>query len=189
MGFRRGFKSQCERRAVEIRKDLGLSDISPLDARLLAKKLDITVWSEANVKALDDNDRIVLNDIQDDSWSALTLRCNASHLILYKAGVSLARENSVIMHEISHILLGHELSDAMVSEEGALVPKNYNHDQELEADWLAGTLLLPRPTLLYVLRKNMDRKAVLDSYKVSGQMYDWRIRMTGVKNQLTYLRN
>ena len=43
MPFRRGFKSQCERRAAEFRKQFGLSDQGALSADRLAKELRVTV--------------------------------------------------------------------------------------------------------------------------------------------------
>jgi Zn-dependent peptidase ImmA (M78 family) len=88
------------------------------------------------------------------------------------------------MHELSHIILGHELAEACILEDGSLVPGNFNQEQENEADWLAGTLLLPRPALLLVQSRRMTNLAASDHYMVSHEMLTWRTRMTGVAHQM-----
>lgn len=184
MAFRRGFKSQCERRAVEVRKDLGLSKIAPLKAIDLAKHFGITVWSTEKITNLspEDQKNLTLND--NDSWSALTMRMGIHNLIIYKAGQSEYRTNSVVMHELSHIILGHELADAYISGDGTFAPGNFAQEQEEEANWLGGTLLLPRPLLVHIRQNNLPEQEVLEKYGVSRDMYTWRIRMTGVDYQL-----
>ena len=186
--LRRGFKSQCERRAVEIRKTLGLDPTSPLHANDLAAHIGVTVFGANEVEnfSKSDLDQITRQDL--DAWSALTLRIGPNHLIVYNSGQSDARTNSVIMHELSHIILGHELAAAQISSEGHLIPSNYNQAQEDEADWLGATLLLPRPALLMLRRERIPDKAVMDTYLVSQQMLVWRLRMTGVDYQMNNSR-
>ncbi|MBT5376327.1 MAG: ImmA/IrrE family metallo-endopeptidase [Nitrospinaceae bacterium] len=184
MAFRRGFKSQCERRAVEVRKDLGLSKIAPLKAFDLAKHFGITVWSTEEIAGLSPEDQKNLTSEDNDSWSALTIRMGINNLVIYKNGQSFPRTNSVIMHELSHIILGHELADACISNDGSFAPSNFNQEQEEEANWLGGTLLLPRPLLLYIRQKNMNNQEVREIYGVSEAMLIWRVRMTGVDSQM-----
>lgn len=184
MGFRRGFKSQCERRSVEIRKDLGIASTDPLLAPTLAEHYGIKVWGVSDVQGLSKQDirDLIIND--DDCWSALTMRIQNKHLIIYKDNTSDARINSVVMHELSHIILGHQLAHAMKTNDGALAPQNFSQDQEDEADWLAGTLLLPRPALLKVLRAGLSNRNIQKQYCVSAAMLNYRVRMTGVRHQL-----
>jgi len=184
LAFRRGFKSQCERRAVEYRKQLGLNNTAPLSSEALAQHLGVTVWSTDDIAQLSANDVAVLNDEQDDSWSALTMRVGTSNLVLFKPVSSSGRRNNVIMHELSHIILGHELAEACILEDGSLVPGNFNQDQEDEADWLAGTLLLPRPALMAIQSRRTPRHVACEHYQVSSEMLTWRTRMTGVTYQM-----
>jgi Zn-dependent peptidase ImmA (M78 family) len=93
------------------------------------------------------------------------------------------------MHELAHIMLGHELTSAGVTEDGHLIPTSYNQDQEDEADWMAGTLLLPRPILLKIRQANMSEEAATHFFQVSSDMLTWRLRMTGVDYQLRSARN
>lgn len=184
MAFRRGYKSQCERRSVEVRKDLGLSKIAPLDAFNLAQHFGIVVWSTDEITGLSDEDKRNLTLEDNDSWSALTIRMRHHFLVIYKAGQSSPRINSVVMHELSHIILGHELADACILDDGSFVPGNFNQNQEEEANWLGGALLLPRPALLHIRRKKLSNQNIINEYRVSEDMLTWRIRMTGVDYQI-----
>ncbi len=92
------------------------------------------------------------------------------------------------MHELSHIMLGHELASAGMTEDGHLIPSNYDQDQEDEADWLGGTLLLPRPALLAIRRAELTDDQAMFEYQVSSQMLTWRFRMTGVDYQIANAR-
>lgn len=188
MAFRRGFKSQCERRATEFRKQLGLEPTSPLTASELAQMLDVTVWSINDIQDLPNEDSLVLNDADDDSWAALTLRIGSDNLVVYKPVLSVGRQNSVVMHELAHITLGHQLAEACVFEDGSLAPGNFSQDQEDEADWFAGTLLLPRVALLSIRRRGLTNATACDEFSVSESMLTWRFRMTGVDYQISRQR-
>jgi Zn-dependent peptidase ImmA (M78 family) len=147
--------------------------------------MGVTLWNEQSVRGLPDSDLRQLTLLDGDSWSAFTLRIGIHHLVLYNSVQSAPRINSVVMHELAHITLGHELHSASLSEDGHLVPSNYNQDQEDEADWLGGTLLLPRPALLRIRRENLDDATAMHRFQASSEMLKWRFRMTGVDFQLS----
>lgn len=186
--LRRGFKSQCERRSAEIRKSLGLSHDGPLHGADLARQSSVTVWSERDVAGLSASDLQQLTVVDGPSWSAFTLRIGNQHLIVFNSSQSPPRQNSVIMHELAHIVLGHELHSASLTDDGHLIPSNYSQDQEDEADWLGGTLLLPRPALLRIRRDGLSDAAAMNKFQASEEMLKWRFRMTGVDYQLGYGR-
>lgn len=186
--LRRGFKSQCERRSTELRKRLGLRPAEPFSAFDLADHVGVTVWSTAQVEGLGKADLVQLTETDMESWSAFTLRIRDRHLIVFNSGQSEPRVNSVVMHELSHIMLGHELASAGMTEDGHLIPSNYDQDQEHEADWLGGTLLLPRPALLAIRQKKLTDEQAMDKFQVSQQMLTWRFRMTGVDYQIANAR-
>ena len=186
--LRRGFKAQSERRSVEIRKKFGLQPDAPLSARQVAADYGILVWTEADIEGVSDDDLVQLTVTDPESWSAFTMRVGENHLIVVNSSQSAPRQNSVIMHELAHILLGHELTSAGLTADGHFVPTSYNQDQEDEADWLAGTLLLPRPALLRIRSLSMTDSQARNSYQVSDQMLLWRFRMTGVDFQLSNAR-
>lgn len=186
--LRRGFKSQCERRSAEIRRSLGLKPDEPLHGVDFAKLSGATVWSEREIAGLPEKDLEQLTEKDAMSWSAFTMRVGAEHLVVYNSAQSPPRINSVLMHELAHITLGHELHIAQVSDDGHLIPSNYNQEQEDEADWLGGTLLLPRPALLKIRWQSLTDVQAMELYQASEDMLKWRFRMTGVDYQLGHLK-
>ena len=63
---------------------------------------------------------------------------------------STGRLNSDLAHELSHILLGHDLSE--VREVNGVPFRTCQPNEEEEATAFGGTLLLPRPLLLSAAR-------------------------------------
>ena len=88
------------------------------------------------------------------------------------------------MHELAHIILGHELASGMLTEAGHFVPSTYNQDQEDEAAWFGGTLLLPRPALLWMRSRRLTDDEAATHFGVSLDLLRWRVRMTGIDYQL-----
>ncbi len=60
--------------------------------------------------------------------------------------------------DLAHVLLRHSPAQADVAEDGSLILKAYNRDQEDEANCLAGALLLPRPALILIRRTQGDER-------------------------------
>lgn len=181
--LRRGFKSQSEKRSISLRRQLGLTDVSPLHARVVAAHMGVKIWSATEVPNLGAKELQLLVR-EDAGWSGFTLRVNDRFLVVYNPAESPRRTNSVVMHELAHIILGHDLTDALASEAGYLVPAFYNTEQEDEANWLGGALLLPRPALLWMRARRMTDSDAAEHFLVSGEMLRWRVRMTGVDLQM-----
>lgn len=180
--FKRGFKAWCERVSLEQRAELGLRPTDPLNPVRLAEILDITVWTPSDVPGLSEECIDTLLDRDPDSWSAVTLRLPGTDLIIRNSAHSLARQNSDLMHELAHILLAHTPTRVDVSEDQQLLLRTHDREQEEEASWLAGCLLLPRPALFTILRLGATRE-VARKYGVSVDMLSYRIRVAGVEIQ------
>ena len=106
--LRRGFKTWCENAARGYRRKLNFSPLAPLDPRVLAAHLDITIWTPADIPALDAHDVRHLTLVAADSWSAATLRLGEASLIIINSGHPLTRQNNSLAHEIGHVVLKHE---------------------------------------------------------------------------------
>jgi Zn-dependent peptidase ImmA (M78 family) len=182
--LRRGFKSQCERRSVELRRLLGRQPLEPLLAADVAHHYNVTVWNPLQIAAISASDIQHLLGPGREEWSGFTLRIGTRHLVVMNSAQSPRRQNSVLMHELSHIILGHQLASAMFTEGGDFTPSTYNQDQEDEAAWLGGTLLLPRPALLWMRYQGMSDDEAATYFSVSPDLLRWRIRMTGIDYQL-----
>lgn len=94
------------------------------------------------------------------------------------------RQSSTMMHEISHIILKHVAVRVDLSQTGIMLVSEYSEDDEGEADWLAGTLLLPRDTIKHYRELGMTSTQIARLFGVSNQMCEWRIRMTGIEVQM-----
>jgi Zn-dependent peptidase ImmA (M78 family) len=182
--LKRGFKSQCERRAVELRRLLARRPLDPLQATEVAKHYDVTVWHPRQISgvAADDIEHL-LNEGREE-WSGFTVRRGDRHLVVINSAQSARRQNSVLMHELAHIILGHELALAVFSGADDFAPSTYDQDQEDEAAWFGATLLLPRPALLWMRRRDLSDEEAATHFSVSLDLLHWRIRMTGIDYQL-----
>src|SRR5258708_6195076 len=146
--MRRGFKAEAERKAQEVRASMGLRAVDRLDSVALAQHVGAEVrcadelTSLAKLKALE--------ELQPGAFSACTLTLNSRQVVIYSPLASLARRQSDIAHEVAHLLLGHEVKE--VQRIGRLSFFTCDPDEEQEANWLAGCLLLPRQ-LIYAAAK------------------------------------
>ena len=182
--FERGFKSWCENVAVLQRKNLGCLVTDPLDPMKLAKSLSVNVWQADQVPGLDKDSLRVLTQDDPSSWSALTLSLGEKTLIVMNHAHYPTRQASNLMHEISHILIGHKGGRVDVTDEGLLMRTNFDKKQEGEADWLAGALLLPRLGLLAARSKGWTDNQIAKAYGISEDMVRYRVSMSGVDLQL-----
>lgn len=184
----KGFKNTCETASLQMRRKLDLKETDPLDPYLLAEYLKIKVITPRNIPGLTDDKLGILLNNDTDSWSAATLVSNGRSLIILNSSHSIARSSSDLMHEISHILLGHRPSEIAVTQDRLLMLNIFNPDQESEASWMAGCLLLPRDILILIKRKGWNPQIVKSIYKVSEQMLNYRLGVTGVNSQFNRFR-
>ncbi len=184
MSFQRGFKAWCENVALQVRRDLDLAPIAALNPRQLASHLEIEVRTPYDIPDLDRAclRRLVTEDPQ--SWSAVTLSSGEKDLVLLNPVHSRGRQASDLMHELAHILLGHDPARVDVAEDGSLVLFTYDKDQEDEANWLAACLLLPRAALLAIRNESGDLRSSAKDYGVSQAMLQYRLNVTGVEHQI-----
>jgi Zn-dependent peptidase ImmA (M78 family) len=186
--YERGFKSWCERVALQQRRELNLKPVDPLDAHRLAEHLSILVWTADQIPELDAECLRVLIQEDSDSWSAITLCTGTKDLIILNPVHSEARRASDMMHEIAHILIGHEPARVDVSEDGLLLLNTYDKKQEDEAKWLAGCLLLPRDALLLIRRLRIDAATAAEKFGVSQPMVEFRWNVTRLGPQFNRQR-
>ncbi len=186
--FPRGFKTWCENVAIRQRRELRLSPVDPLDPWGLARHLRVTVWRAEEVPGLDPRSLRVLTREDPDSWSAVTLRVGDRHVIILNSAHSGGRPASNLTHELAHVLLDHAPARVDVSEDGLLMLNTYGREQEEEANWLSGCLLLPREALMLIRRQGLDPQIAAKRYGVSLDMLQYRLNVTGIDTQLARAR-
>ena len=153
-----------------------------LSSRKLAKHLNVNVISPANVKGLTTIEISKLLNF--DVWSAVTLTYDESHIIILNNGHSPVRQESDLFHELAHILCKHEMSGFI--KVGEFLLRNYDQDQEDEAEWLGGCLHIPRKALEWAFSNNIPPYQIANQYYASESMLMYRINKTGIKNQYRY---
>ena len=181
----RGFKTRCEEMSRSLRAMLGLEPIAPLSPVQLAQHLDVGVWSVQDL-GLDQADirQLVVND--PDAWSAITVSGWGREIIIVNPNHRDGRLSSDVMHELAHLVLGHQPSTFFFSGDGDLALRGYDESAEDEADWLAAALLLPREALVWARRKRWSNPEICKHYGASQKMVKFRTGVTGVDRQLKY---
>jgi len=182
--YARGFKTWCENASAGLRDDLRLQPIDPLDPRALADYLGVIVWRVDEIPGLDPDSLHVLINDDPFSWSAATVQAENKLAIIINSVHSPGRTASNLTHEIAHLVLGHVPAQIGLTEDGLLLLNTFNRDQESEANWFSGCLLLPREALLHSRRQERSAQEIADQYGTSFEMVEYRLRMTGVDRQV-----
>jgi hypothetical protein len=186
--LRRGFKTWCENAARGYRRELRLSPVAPLDPRVLAKHLDVTIWTPVDIPGINPKDVHHLTVVAPESWSAATLRNGDASLIIINSGHALTRQNNSLAHELGHIVLRHEPAKMYVTPDGLMMMSEYNTVHEEEANWFAGAILIPRDALLDAAARGLTDRAMADYFGVSHAVFQMRRNLTGVGIQLSRRR-
>jgi hypothetical protein len=123
-----------------------------------------------------------INDLaasQNNELAARTWRSNLQRRALRQSLINGETTDALPATQI----LGH-VSEELPMKEGqiALRPR-VDMLQEKQADWLAVSLLLPRPALLFIRRAYSDLQIAASEYYVSRRLLDYRMLVTGVRTQ------
>lgn len=184
MTLRRGFKAEAERLALALREQLGVSRTAPLDLEPVARTRGIKIISADELVSLRRLEE--LERIQAFAFSACTFEINSSIFIVVNPLRSQERRRSDIAHELSHLLLDHDLSE--IRDVAGVPFRTCRPQQEEEATALGGTLLLPRPLLLAAAKKGWEIDQIAKHYGVTIEMARYRYNTTGVAKQINRLQ-
>ena len=184
--LRRGFKTDAERAAIAIREELGISPTSPLNCLDICKQWGIPVVPLSDLTdAGATHQSIQCLQSPNAKFSAMTIAAGIKRLIVYNPHHPAGRRANSLAHELSHILLEHPLSPAL-GEGGC---RRWDDVLEGEADWQAGTLLVPREAALAWMQSEGSIEDGARNYGVSLSLFRWRVHQTGVLKQLHARKN
>ncbi|PYS94651.1 MAG: hypothetical protein DMF64_00140 [Acidobacteria bacterium] len=184
MALRRGFKSEANAIAREIRDEMGLSPVAPLDSRALAEHLAIPVYTLSSMDADASNAVHHFSFINSTEFSAMTVFRGTRRAIVYNDSHTNGRQASDIAHELSHGILLHPPRPAL----DANGCRHWNDDVEDEAEWLGGALLISEEAALSIARRRLPLDQAATFYGVSQQMVRWRLGITGAEKRLARTR-
>jgi hypothetical protein len=180
--LRYGFKADAERLACEVRAELALDLLDPIDCIEVCKRLGVPVITVPELvssgASLSSVQRLLSPSAK---FSALTVAAGTKRLIVYNPTHPAGRRANSLAHELSHILLEHPLLPALGSGGCRL----WDSTLEGEADWRAGALLVPRGTALEWMRSNGSVEQGAIRFGVSQALFRWRVNQTGIPRQLT----
>lgn len=182
----RGFKTAAERTSASLRAELGLVVTDRLEPAALARYLAVELRKPADIPDIPQEVLHQLLEIDPSGWSAVTVLLPTKATIVYNPRHSPGRQASDIVHELAHLILGHEPARLIMSNDGALVMRSYDQKQEDEASWLGWALLLPRDGLLSLRRQNLSAAQIAGQLGVSETLVRYRLGVTGVES---YLKN
>ena len=153
----------------------------------LAEHLGIIVFEPGELP-IPANDLHQLTVVDPKAWSALTVKEAGLTAVVLNPTHPKTRQRNSLMHEISHIYLRHVGHRVDVSNQGLLLISDFSADQEDEANWLAGALLVPREALLAARSAGKAPEQICREYGVSSELCTWRLRMTGIEAQIQHRR-
>lgn len=181
--MRRGFKTQTEKAAETARLALKRGSLDPIDPWAYANHVGVAVLDFTKL-GLSAKCIRQLTVVDAESWSAMTLKEGNILAIVLNPAHALTRQRNDLTHELAHVDLKHVPTRVDVSKTGLLLLSDYSEEQEQEADWYAGALLLPRVALVHHRSEGRTAAEIAKLYGVSEALCEWRLRMTGVDIQL-----
>ena len=181
----RGFKAWAERTATSVRRELELSPTQILDPYRFAEFLGVRLINPRDdLVGLEPNVLTQLLEEDPWGWSAATLQVADKMIVIFNPRKSRGRQTSDIVHELAHIMLGHEPAQVIFSEDGQIATRTFDRKQEDEANWLGWAILLPREALVAARRSRMLNAQIAEAYGVTERLVGYRIQMTGVDQQM-----
>ncbi|MBL8000427.1 MAG: ImmA/IrrE family metallo-endopeptidase [Flavobacteriales bacterium] len=182
----RGFKAQAERLAVRYREELRLSKFDPLDAFKLAAHLEVLVIPVSALKLPPEClGHLHGTTLKKAQWFAMTMIGeDGSKRVIHNDSVAPTRQQSDIMHELSHIICQHEHEGEDYSF--GFPVRKYNTGHEAQAECLGATLQLPKPALLWKTKAGHTPEEIAEHYTASPAMVRRRLGESGVSRIRQY---
>jgi hypothetical protein len=181
--LRRGFKAEAEKAATGARQLLGLSAMIPFDPWAYAAHLKIIILDFEALQLPATTVR-QLTVVDADSWSAMTICLEGIYGVVVNPAHAATRQRYDLMHELAHIELKHVPARVEVSPSGLMLLSDFSDEQEQEADWYAGSFLLPRDGIYRLRTRGKTAADIAVQFGVSKALCEYRLRMTGVDIQM-----
>lgn len=161
-------QSRIERRALSHRRELGFSDEQAVDAMTLITKLK-NRYPEFDYLRVDDRDLGVI----EAQWDSTRKLIRIPERIFRGMNAGDFRSRNTVMHEVSHVLLGHKgvLNRAPVGNRGEALSSSIAR-MERQAKSYAACFLVPNTAANRV----RSAKELSNRYGVSLQLAEIRLR-------------
>ena len=176
--MRRGAKAGLSRLALEVRGELGHDANSVLDPVDLAAEYGVPIYRIGDAKAFGCPAGVIEYFAGSGlgNFSAALVPTGRGRFIIENDFHALTRRRSSLAHEMSHVLLEHEFAGAILGPDGC---RAMEKEDEEQADWLAGELLIPTDTARRLGVKGMSDQAVANHYGISPKRAAMRLNLSG----------
>lgn len=178
MTFRRGFKTEANELALEMREELGLRAESPLCPFSLAMHLEIKVVSLMNLCQQDPKLASKVSYFAETNpsvFSAVTVCRGYKRCVVHNHRHSHERQRANVAHELAHALLHHPPHPPFCSDGD----RTFDRKLEEEAGWLGPVLLVTNEGAHWAVRKGMSDVEAAEHFAVSEELMRFRYRMSG----------
>lgn len=178
--MRRGFKTEAQKLALELRAELGVDAYERFDPYALADEYGIPVFRLSDLGQDPAAREAAAHYAQDGSatFSAALVPAGNKRIILDNDAHDPRRRRNSVSHEMSHLVLEHEFGQVLLTGDGY---RAFKPDNEEEADWLGGELLIPYAAAERAARLDWADEQVADAYDVSIQLARMRMNYSGAR--------
>lgn len=183
--MRRGFKTEANWYAREMRSELNLAAHDPLCPWKLAGHLEIPLVTLAHYeRAAPEAVSWLRSASGQKAFSAITLFNRRKPLIIYNDAHPRKRQAADIAHELAHGLLMHPPKPP-INADGS---RDYDSELEEEANWLGPALLVSDEAALYIAEKQMEIDVASDHYGASTDVVRMRLNVSGATKRVARRR-
>jgi Zn-dependent peptidase ImmA (M78 family) len=174
MAFRRGFKTEANALAAEVRGELELGMFDTLNPQALAESLEIPIVRLSEF--VEEAPAVAhLLEVEQEVFSAVTVFAGPRRTIVHNDAHARTRQHSNLAHELAHALLLHPPTPALDN----VGCRHWDQDVEDEANWLGGVLLIPEPAAMAIAKGHWTATTAAEHFDVSPAMIRFRLNATG----------
>lgn len=176
MKYRRGFKTDTNWYAREMRRELDIPPYGALCPWKLAAHLGFNIVKLSDYAS---NEPKAVSYFRSDKgqreFSAVTLCGQDIPWIVHNDFHHPRRQAANIAHEAAHGLLCHPPAPLT----GANGARMFNREHEDEANWLGPALLISEEAALHIVEHRLPNAEACQLYGVSSELLQMRLRVTG----------
>ncbi len=184
MAFRRGFKSEAQTIARDIRSEIGLRPLDRLDPWCLAGHLDIPIFGLSEFQGDAPFAAQYFSVSEPDCFSAVTVFRGNRRAIVHNDSHAVVRQASNIAHELAHALLLHPPTPAL-DDIGC---RAWDQVIEDEANFLGPLLLVSDEAAVHIVLHGVSQVEAARQYGVSVPLLRLRLNMSGAYVRVRRIR-
>lgn len=171
-------KEAARRLALEVRAEVGLDPLDPLEPRLLADSYGIPVLAIGELRRLSAATADYLSAPGRAVFSAALVPVGTGMFIVDNDAHADTRRRASLAHEMAHVLWEHRFTEALIYADGC---RAVQPDVEEEADRLGHELLVTTVATRRAASHGWTDEAVAETYGVSVPYARMRMNRSGAR--------